>query len=721
MREVIRVRGEQYILATSPLADGRTRVLKHDDTFGVFDRYGDIHPIGMGEQGIFHHGTRFLSRLSLALGSVRPLLLSSTVREDNTLFTADLTNPDDYIGGDEAAQKNALHLSRTKFIWKSTCYERLILRNYSQSRLDVSLNVEFDADYHDIFEVRGETRKKRGQQLEPIVEESAVTISYLGLDEVTRCTRLEFLPRPKELSGSNAVFKISLAAKERATVVIAISCQIGSAIPQKLSYDDALKESEKRLKAAHSHYAHIHTSNEQFNDWSNGSASDLMMLVTDTPQGIYPYAGIPWFSSAFGRDGIITALQCLWINPGLARGVLAYLAANQAKKVAPEQDAEPGKILHETRGGEMAALGEIPFGSYYGSVDSTPLFVMLAGAYYERTADRNFIETIWPNVESALDWIDNYGDIDQDGFVEYARRSSNGLVNQGWKDSHDSVFHADGTIPEGPTALCEVQGYVYAAKRAAAMLANLLGFTERASQLFRQAQILQDLFEQAFWIEEMSTYALALDGAKRPCKVRSSNAGHALFTGIASEEHARRVATTLMSEDSFSGWGIQTLSALEVRFNPMSYHNGSIWPHDNALISYGLAKYGHKEFAAKILTAQFDASLYMDLHRMPELFCGFPRIPNQGPIQYPVANAPQSWSAASVFMLVQASLGLSIDAPRSQIRLSHPQLPESLTEIQVSNLKVGDALVNLRIMRHPNDVSVIVEEREGNVEVIVTK
>jgi len=721
LKEVIRVRGEQYILATSSLADGRTQVLKHDDTFGVFDRYGDVHLIGMGEQGLFHQGTRFLSRFSLALGEVRPLLLNSTVREDNTLFTADLTNPDDYIGGDTPAEKDTVHLSRTKFIWKSTCYERLIFRNYSAAPINVSLIVEFDADFSDIFEVRGEVRKKRGQRLDPIVEQAAVVIPYVGLDEVTRRTRLEFVPRPRDLTGSSAVFRVSLEAKERATIVIAISCQIGNAIPERLSYDDALKESEKRLNAAQSHYAHIYTSNEQFNDWSNSSASDLRMMVTDTPRGIYPYAGVPWFSTAFGRDGIITALECLWINPGLARGVLAYLAANQAKEVIPEQDAEPGKILHETRGGEMAALREIPFGSYYGSVDATPLFVLLAGAYYQRTADRDFIGTIWPNVESALDWIDNYGDLDHDGFIEYARRSPTGLANQGWKDSHDSVFHSDGNIPEGPVALCEVQAYVYAAKRAAAQLASMLGFTERASQLFRQAQNLQHHFEEAFWIEEMSTYALALDGSKRPCEVKSSNAGHALFGGIASPEHARRTANTLMAEDSFSGWGIQTLSSSEVRFNPMSYHNGSIWPHDNALIAYGLAKYGLNEFAATILTAQFDASLYMDLHRMPELFCGFPRLPKQGPTRYPVANAPQSWAAASMYLLLQASLGLSIDAPNSQIRFSHPVLPESIPEIRVSNLRISDALIDLRILRHPNDVGVIVEKREGAIDVIVAK
>jgi glycogen debranching enzyme len=369
----------------------------------------------------------------------------------------------------------------------------------------------------------------------------------------------------------------------------------------------------------------------------------------------------------------------------------------------------------------MAALKEIPFGRYYGSIDSTPLFVFLAGAYYERTADRAFIESIWPNLELALRWIDTHGDSDGDGFVEYQRRSKTGLVQQGWKDSQDSVFHADGTLAEPPIALCEVQGYVYAAKRSAADLAALLGRAEQADALRKQAEELRERFERAFWSEDIGTYALALDGRKRPCRVRSSNAGHCLLTGIAGPERARRTAQTLLANESFSGWGIRTVAASEARYNPMGYHNGSVWPHDNALIAAGLARYGLKDSVLGVMTGLFDASLFFDLHRLPELYCGFGRRPGEGPTLYPVACAPQAWAAASVFLLLQACLGLTINAPEGQLCFAYPLLPTFLKEVQVRGLKVGAASIDLLLLRHGHDVGINVLRREGRLEVRMVK
>ena len=489
----------------------------------------------------------------------------------------------------------------------------------------------------------------------------------------------------------------------------------------RLSYQKAFGQAADELRTSKSRTCEIHTSNEQFNDWLSRSLADLYMMLTETPQGPYPYAGVPWFSTPFGRDGIITALQMLWLDPDVARGVLAYLAAAQATETIAERDEEPGKILHETRMGEMANLGEIPFGRYYGSVDSTPLFLVLAGAFYEWTGDLRFIESIWPNIELALDWIDHHGDMDGDGFVEYSSRTGRGLVQQGWKDSNDSVFHQDGVLAEGPVALCEVQGYVYDAKRKAARMASALGRSALAEDLLRQADNLKRLFEKAFWQDDLFTYALALDGQKRPCRVRASNAGHCLFSGIADRDHARSTAQTLMSESMFSGWGIRTLATSESRYNPMSYHNGSIWPHDNSIVAYGLSRYGFTHSAMKVFEGLFDAAMFLDLHRLPELFCGFGRRSSQGPTVYPLACAPQSWAAGSVFLLLQASLGLSFDAEREQLRFNYPQLPDFLQEIQIKNLKAGKARIDLLMRRHAGDVGINVLRREGPVEVVVVK
>jgi glycogen debranching enzyme len=726
LEELIRYNDAHYILAESTVADDHARVLKYDETFAIFDRYGDIRALGLGEQGLYHEGTRYVSYCRLRLGGEKPLLLSSSVKPDNSLFTVDMTNPDLPLDGGNLIPRGSLHIVRLIFLWRESCYQRIRVKNHAHTAISASLSLKVEADFADIFEVRGTSRLRRGRYRDTTTGTDCLLLGYEGLDGVARQTRLEFRPLPFQILPGMASFELALEPKEEVTIFFTIRCcswatnspspiRVPRYLCEAASERAAAAQQEKRRQ-----YCEIRTSNERFNDWVNRSLADLQMMTTETETGPYPDAGVPWFSTRFGRDGIITALEALWVNPQIAAGVLRFLAASQAQVNDPEHDAQPGKILHETRKGEMAALGEIPFGCYYGSVDSTPLFIVLAAAYYERTADRDTVNDLLPHVRRALEWIDTYGDIDGDGFVEYHRTSSKGLVHQGWKDSWDSVFHEDGTPASGPIALCEVQAYTYAAKLAAAKLLSVTGEREMALKLEQQAKALQEQFETAFWCEDLSTYALALDGRKRPCRVRTSNAGHVLFSGMAKPDRAIRAAKTLLDSTSFSGWGVRTVASTEALYNPMSYHNGSVWPHDNALIAVGLARYGIEEGVAQILTGLFDAAQFVEFQRLPELVCGFQRRLGESPTLYPVACSPQAWAAASVFALLQSSLGLSIAGPRGEIWFRHSRLPAFLREVHISNLQVGKASVDLSLHRYEGGVTFTVKKR-GKIEVISTK
>ncbi len=551
-------------------------------------------------------------------------------------------------------------------------------------------------------------------------------LGYRGLDELLRQTRISFEPQPDRLSANRAEFRLQLPPKGEVHLYATIHCEQG---PQKArqgaapseadAYLDAYNRASESIGALRDRRCSIVTSNALVNQWLDRSASDLDMLTSTMVEGSYPYAGVPWYSTTFGRDGILTARECLWTDPRLAKGVLSFLAQTQATETDPSRDAQPGKILHEARKGELAALDEVPFRRYYGTVDATPLFVGLAGAYYERTGDLEFIRTIWPNVLRALDWIDHYGDADGDGFVEYARMSDTGLQQQGWKDSHDSIFHSDGSFAQAPIALCEVQGYVYEGKLRAAQLADILGEAELAQSLRDAAKLLKQRFNEAFWSDEIGCYVLALDGAKRQCAVASSNAGHALWSGIARQDYAVRVAERMLDEDFFCGWGIRTISSREKRYNPMAYHNGSVWPHDNALIAEGMARYGMTDKALEVFSGMFDVSLYVDQHRLPELFCGFEKRPGEGPTLYPVACSPQAWAAATVYSLLQACLGLSFEPENAEIRFRHPRLPPFLETVEINGLILNGATVDLRLQRYPNNVGINVVRKEGHAEVVV--
>jgi glycogen debranching enzyme len=703
-----------YIPATGSSTRPRC-ILKHGDTFAVFDSHGDIGATTGGPDGVYVDDTRFLSRLEMSLNGMQPLLLGSNIRDDNMLLTVDLTNPDIYLESRLLLPKDTIHIVRTVFLWQGAAYQRIALRNHGERATRINLSLTFGNDFADLFEVRGMRRPRRGKTSEAVAAPDKVLMRYEGLDGRTRHTTLLLDPPPAQLTANSASYGLVLQTDESTTIFLAVTCDRPDLQPA--SFYKGLLAAHHALARSTAGVATVTTSNELFNEVLCRSMSDLYMLMTATPQGPYPYAGTPWYSTTFGRDGIITALQMLWFDPRVARGVLKRLAHFQAKVNDQEADAQPGKILHEMRGGEMAALHEVPFGLYYGSVDATPLFVMLAGLYAERTGDWELVQELWPTIEHALAWIDGPGDPDSDGFVEYDRATEQGLANQGWKDSVDAIFHADGRLAEGPIALAEVQGYVYAAKGLASRCARRLGRIEDADRLDAEAIELARRFEAAFWCPEIETYALALDGTKRPCRVRTSNAGQLLFTGITSADRARKVGQGLMRPQFFSGWGIRTVSREEERFNPMSYHNGSVWPHDNALIALGFARYGLKHELERVFRGLFDAATYMDLRRLPELFCGFQRRRGRGPTLYPIACAPQAWASGTPFTLIQASLGLEFDPDANEIRLRNPRLPAFLGEVFIRDLRLGTSSVDLILRRHDDDVALQVLRKEGSIRV----
>jgi glycogen debranching enzyme len=683
----------------------------------VLDSHADIGASAGGPDGIFLCDTRHLSHLELLLNGEQLLLLGSSLRDDNSILTVDLTNPDIYIDQKLVLPKDVLHVVRTHFLWNGTAFQRLRIHNHGDRSFDVGLTLDFASDFADLFEVRGLRRARRGTSNAEIAGVNEVSLHYEGLGDNRRRTMLLFEPPPEHLSTNAAAYTFELLPHESRSIFVTVKCDRGVEESRPPPFRKGLRAAFRERRSASDGMATITTSNPIFNEVMCRSMADLAILTTATPEGPYPYAGIPWYSTTFGRDGIITAMQMLWCDARLARGVLRRLAVYQAKNFDPLSDAEPGKILHEMRGGEMAALREVPFKLYYGSVDATPLFVMLAGLYTEHTGDTDTLRELWPNIEAALGWIDGAGDPDRDGFVEYHRADENGLINQGWKDSHDGIFHADGSIALGPIALCEVQGYVYAAKRSAARGARRLGKHSLGDALDAQAIKLAERFETAFWCEDIGTYALALDGQKRQCCVRTSNAGQVLFSGIAAPEHAALVIRDLMRPSFFSGWGIRTVAREEPRYNPMSYHNGSVWPHDNALIAAGFARYGYKSAIDRVFKGLFDAASYMDFRRLPELYCGFQRGRQRGPTLYPVACSPQAWAAGTPLMLLQSALGLEFDQERNEILLRDPRLPAFLEEVTLRNLRLGRSTVDLMLRRHGSDVSIQVLRNEGQIRI----
>jgi glycogen debranching enzyme len=685
--------------------------LKDGDTFLLADALGDVQA---ADDGMFTSDTRVLSRYELRIAGHSPSLLGAAISQDDVLFTAHLTNQPLPALGEHSIPQGVIHIERTRFLCNACLFERLQLTNFSEVDALVPVEFRFDADFRDVFEVRGHPRPARGENLPPQIRKRAVVLGYRGRDGGLRNTCIEFSSEPGSLSAHCAEFVIELARGNSAQLFVRAGREDG--IPLQGQRFDALIGGRRR--AVEPAPARITSSGRLFDEWIGKSRSDLALLTTQLATGPYPYAGIPWFATQFGRDALITGLQTLWLDPSLSAGVLSYLASTQAREESAFRDSQPGKILHEARRGEMATLGEVPFGRYYGAVDSTPLFVLLAAEYEKRTGDLRLVDEIWESVLAAIAWMERQLDGGRAGLLYYQRARESGLKNQAWKDSQDSIFYADGAFPDGPVAVVEVQGYAYAALRGAAELAAVRQRSTEADRWRKRAEKLREAIERLFWMPELSFYAIAVDGDGTACKVRASNAGHLLYCGVPDPQRGAKVAAQLLASDSASGWGIRTLAHGQSRYNPMSYHNGSVWPHDTAICAAGFGRYAERSAVIRIVSEMFEAASHFGM-RLPELYCGFERLAGQGPVPYPVACLPQAWAAGSVFMLLQALLGLQIDGRSSEVHIRRPALPIGIEAMEVAGLEVSGSRLDLNFRRVGNDVvAVPIKQSDTKVHVL---
>ena len=693
--------GYDRIEAATDIALDQWLVLKHDRLFLLLDERGEAAPPGSTALGLFLDDTRILSHYAFHFDGGPPALLSAQVPA-HYIAQVDLAISDRLLGGNLWDPKNVVHIRR-EILVDDCLVERLTISHFLAQPLSYRFHLDLACDFADIFEVRGWSRERRGQYYAPEIGDRSITFRYRGRAGTLLASTVRFAEAPTALSARGARWHLHL---EPATSYV-LEWQVApeetmasAAVPVRVALEERRNSLRRAYDEWHGECTRWDSDVEEFDHLVMRAVDDLRALYVEADGEDVISAGIPWYSTVFGRDSILTSLETFALNPRIAVDTLRYLARRQGSKEDPYTEEQPGRILHELRRGEMARAGEIPHTPYFGTVDATPLWLVLLHETWRWTGDADLVRELLPNAYRALEWIERYGDLDGDGFVEYARSSEKGLVNQGWRDSGDGVPFPDGTLPRPPIALVEVQGYVYDARLRMAQLLDALGEPEHASSLREQAFRLRQRIADAFWLPDAGMFALALDGDKRPLPTFTTNAGHLLWSRAATREHAAAVTERLLASDMFSGWGIRTVSGTHPVFNPMSYHNGSVWPHDNALVVMGMAHYGMGHRALPVLDALHDAAIHMKSHRLPELFCGMRRGAGLRPVLYPVSCSPQAWASGAFFLLLQAVLGILPDAPRRTLHVREPQLPRFLNRLTISGLHVGGARIGLEFRRH---------------------
>jgi glycogen debranching enzyme len=748
MPEILELNGRSFVsvdqlsLSAWPSVIGKrphsTLTLKDDDLFLITDTLGSIAESSEenadASLGLFCRDTRFLSRLELQINGQSPVLLSSTAHQGFVLSVL-CANPTL-----ESLAAETVGIQR-ELVLNGALFEELKITNYSTDPVQFELSLSFDADFADLFEVRGAHRDRRGQFLQPVppsaveenglspesvaawqAEQGELAIAYQGLDGLVMESRIEFAHRPPDrIYGRTAIWHIELNSHEtqhlgyrlhlltdgQSTSTVAVPATLRQARAA-----ESMEEEEWRHRATQ-----IRSDNRAFNQVIERAEQDLYLLRQTIGKDKVLSAGVPWFSTLFGRDSIIAAAQTLILDPSIARQTLSTLAHYQGKVDDDWREEEPGKILHELRFGEMARCGEVPHTPYYGTVDATPLWIMLYADYYAWTHDYETLERLWPNALAAMDWVDR--NLAQTGYLAYLRRSPRGLRNQGWKDSDNCIVDRQGKMAEGAIALCEVQGYVYAAKIRLSEVARMKKRIDLADRWEEEARALKARFNRDFWMPDQDYYALALDGNGRQVDSISSNPGHCLGLGILMPERAKSVAERLQAPDMFSGWGIRTLSSHSPAYNPMGYHLGSVWPHDNGLISMGLRSLGLVDQALEVAQGLIDMTLLQPYQRPPELFCGYER-PNDGqPVRYPVACSPQAWASGTIFQLLHMMINLVPEASSNQLRIIDPALPEFIDHLSLENLQVAGTLLDLEFERSGSTTACRVVKKRGNLRVMI--